>query len=81
MHSELSEWLGISQAELGYPDEVVRASFEKAARLDASNDRARRNLAVFEDMNLRPSPQTRQWEKRSASAVRTFGQTERQLAA
>jgi tetratricopeptide (TPR) repeat protein len=69
--SELAEWLGISRSELDYPAEVVRAAFEQAIRLDPSNDRAKRNLAIFEE-----AVQTagrRDWERRSAAAVRSLG--------
>lgn len=76
--SEVSEWLAISQAELGYPAEVVRASFDQAIRLDPSSERARRNLAAFEAAN---KPITvKNWTTRSAAAVRTSGLAERRFA-
>ena len=37
--SELAEWLAISESELAFPVEIVRASFENAVRLDPSNER------------------------------------------
>jgi hypothetical protein len=69
--SELAEWEGICKAELGYPVELVRASFEDSIRLDPSNDRSRRNLEAFEE-GMRP-PLTRPWETRREAAVRASG--------
>jgi hypothetical protein len=77
--SELAEWMAIAQSELGFPVEVVRASFENSIRLDPSNERARRNLAAFETAT-RPVP-ARTWETRSTSAIRASGLAERRLAA
>jgi hypothetical protein len=71
--SEVSEWLAIAQAGLGFPFEMVRAAFENAIRFDPSNDRARRNLAAFEAAN------TKEMEIRSVSAVRTSGLAERRF--
>ena len=76
--SELVEWLAISQSELGFPVEMVRASFENSLRLDPSNECARRNLAAFEAAN-RPAP-ARVYETRSAAAVRASGLAERRYA-
>ena len=76
--SEVSEWMAIAQAELGFPAEMVRASFDTAIRLDPSNERAKRNLAAFEAAN---KPITvKIWETRSAGAVRTSGLAERRFA-
>jgi tetratricopeptide (TPR) repeat protein len=76
--SEVSEWMAIAQAVLGYPADMVRASFDNAIRLDPSNERARRNLAAFEAAN---KPITAEiWETRSAGAVRTSGLAERRFA-
>ena len=72
--SELSEWMAIAQAGLGYPAEMVRASFEDAIRLDPSNERARRNLNAF-DSAVRPTAGI--WETRSPPSVRTSGLAER----
>ncbi len=76
--SELAEWLAISQSELGFPVEMVRASFENSIHLDPSNERARRNLAAFETAS-RPVP-VRVYETRSAVAVRVSGLAERRYA-
>lgn len=71
LKSELAEWSAISKAELGFPPDLVRTAFEDAIRLDPSNDRARSNLAVFEEA-VRPVHSTN-WQLRSAAAVRTSG--------
>jgi tetratricopeptide (TPR) repeat protein len=78
VRSELAEWLAISESELAFPVEIVRASFENSLRLDPSNERARRNLAAFEAA-LRPVP-ARVYETRSAAAVRAAGLAERRYA-
>jgi tetratricopeptide (TPR) repeat protein len=72
--SDLFVWLAISRAGLGYPAEVVRASFESARRADPSNDYARRNFDAFEAALAGPSPHKGNWESRSASWLRTIGQ-------
>ena len=73
--SEVSEWTAIAQAELGFPAEVVRGSFDNAIRIDPSNARAKRNLAAFEAAN--PPITDKIWETRSTGAVRTSGLAER----
>ena len=76
--SEVTEWMAISQAELGFPTEIVRASFENAIRLEPSNERAKRNWAAIEAAN---KPITaKNWETRSVGAVRTSGLAERRFA-
>jgi tetratricopeptide (TPR) repeat protein len=72
--SEVSEWMAIAQAGLGFPFEMVRASFESAIRFDPSNERAKRNLVAFEAAN------NKDLEIRSAGAVRTSGLAERRFA-
>lgn len=77
VHSQLFEWLAISEAELGFPPERVRATFEQALRLDPTNDTAKRNLETFEQAVPRPVA----WDKRSEKTVSmfTFGHAERRL--
>ena len=75
--SELSEWMAIAQSELGFPVEMVRASFDNAIRFDPSNQRARRNLAAFEAA-IRPLPEGA-WETRSTTLVRALGLAETTL--
>lgn len=76
--SEVSEWMAIAQAELGFPAEMVRASFENAIRLDPSSERAKRNLAAFEAAIMPITVNI--FETRSASAVRKSGLVERRFA-
>jgi tetratricopeptide (TPR) repeat protein len=76
--SEVSEWLAIAQAQLGFPADMVRASFDSAIRLDPSNERARRNLAAFDAATKPVAPKI--WETRTAPAVRTSGLAERRFA-
>ena len=78
MMSEISEWMAITQAELGFPAEMVRASFENAIRFDPSNERAKRNLAAFEAANTAIA--VKDLEIRSEGAVRTSGLAERRFA-
>jgi len=77
VRSEVAEWLAIAEAALGYPAEIVRASLDRAIRLDPSNDRARRNLAAFE--TAAEPIAVKNWETRSAAAVRTSGLAERRF--
>jgi tetratricopeptide (TPR) repeat protein len=74
MQSELAEWLAIAQAELGFPASSVRASFELAIHRDPTNDRARRNLRVFES-TIRPFAEN-QWVTRAKADIRQAGQIE-----
>jgi tetratricopeptide (TPR) repeat protein len=76
--SEVSEWMAIAQAGLGFPVDMVRTSFENAIRFDPSNERASRNLAVFEAANRLIAVEN--LEIRSVSAVRTSGLAERRFA-
>jgi tetratricopeptide (TPR) repeat protein len=76
--SEVSEWMAIAQAGLGFPVEMVRASFDNAIRLDPSNERAKRNLAVFEAA-YKPIA-INDLEIRSVGALRTSGLAERRFA-
>ncbi|HLN26346.1 MAG TPA: hypothetical protein VK395_01225 [Gemmataceae bacterium] len=76
--SEVSEWMAIAQAELGFPADLVRATFDNAIRLDPSNERAKRNLAAFEAANKPISVKI--WETRTAGALRTSGLAERRFA-
>jgi hypothetical protein len=70
--------MAIAQAELGFPADMVRVSFENAIRLDPSNERANRNLAAFEAAN---KPMTgKNWETRTAGAVRMSSLAERRFA-
>jgi tetratricopeptide (TPR) repeat protein len=76
--SEVAEWMAISQAQLGFPEDMVRASFDKAIRLDPSNERAKHNLATF-DAATRPIV-AKIWVTRTAPAIRTSGLAERRFA-
>ena len=75
--SEVSEWLAIAQAELGFPAEMVRAAFEQAIRLDSCNDRAKRNLAAFEAR--KQAVAGKGWDTRTAGDVQASGLAERQF--
>jgi tetratricopeptide (TPR) repeat protein len=79
--SQLEEWRAIAQAALGFPPEAVRAAFEAAARLDPSNDLARRNQDAFEASlgAARTRPHS-WWEQKSEAAVRQFGLAERRYS-
>ncbi len=76
--SRLEEMRAIALAELGFPSEVVRASFETAIRLDPTNEQAKRNQKTFEQTpRFHPSGERRKWEQRVDRAVRQFGLAER----
>src|SRR4029077_4971391 len=74
--SNLQIVLAISQAGLGYPEDVIRRSFESAIRTDPSNDLARRNLTSFEPAISSRSAMPSQWEKLSDSSLRAIGREE-----
>ena len=73
--SEVFEWMAIAQAQLGFPADMVRTSFDNAIYHDPSNERAKRNLAAFEAASR---PVT--WETRTVTALRTSGLAERRYA-
>lgn len=69
--SEVSEWVAIARAELGFSPAMVREAFEEAVRLDPSNERARRNRAVYEArLASSPSDEPRPFEARTPREVR-----------
>ncbi len=70
LKSELYEWMAIAQSELGFPADLVRASFEEAISRNPSNDMAVRNRDAFEAA-LRTA--TKAWEMRSPASVRISG--------
>jgi tetratricopeptide (TPR) repeat protein len=72
VESEVFERLAIAQAQLGFPVDMVRTSFDKSIQHDPSNERAKRNLAAFE-VARRPIT----WETRTMAAIRTSGLAER----
>jgi tetratricopeptide (TPR) repeat protein len=78
VRSHLLEWSAIAQAELKFPQTIVRAAFEQAIRLDPANSHARQNLERFENTFSRSVPED--WDKRSESSVRAFGQAEWQAS-
>ena len=69
--SEVCQWMAIAQAELGFPDGMVRATFDDAIRRDPSNERARRNLAAY-DAASRP----KDWEIRTEGDIGASGLAE-----
>lgn len=72
--SEHCEFLATSG--LGYPERIVRRAFENAVRVDPSNERARRNLQLFENAVAAHAPHPKSWERRSESLLRTFADEE-----
>lgn len=75
VQSELGEFLAISMAGLGYPEQVIRRMFEHAIRVDLSNDRARRNMERFETA-LATRTTHKEWERISDSSMRKYGREE-----
>jgi hypothetical protein len=74
VRSELLMWLAISQAELGFPGELVIATFELAMRADPRNEEAAHNLTVFRTALSTRSAHRSEWRRRSESAVRSSSQ-------
>ena len=75
--SEVSEWMAIAQAELGFPVEIVHASFENAIRFDSSNDRARGNLEKFKAASKPVTVDV--FEVRTAGSLRNSGLAEQRF--
>lgn len=50
VRSELFEFRGIAEAQLDFPEKIVRRTFEEAIRTDDGNKRAGRNLEIYDDM-------------------------------
>lgn len=73
IQSELCEFLGISLTSLGYPSPVVQRAFEKAIRVDPSNERARENLRRYLTALAEKSKQPIPWDRPSDSSIRTSG--------
>ena len=78
IQSELAEWLAISQSELGYPSDLVLGSFDRAVRLDPSNERVRRNLGVYKA--AKGPVRSDNYEARTRAAVRASALSERRLS-
>jgi tetratricopeptide (TPR) repeat protein len=73
IRADLYEWLAISEAELGFPPELIRGAFEEAIRLAPDAERIGQNLAQFEkavvDQRNRPVP----WINLEESVVQEVG--------
>lgn len=76
--SEIREWEAIAQVALEYSPGSIEQAFEQAARLDAANDRAKRNLKRLRIAPRRPS--VSYFEIRSEGELRTSALAERRYA-
>ena len=76
--SEIREWEAIAQAALEYSPGSIEQAFEQAARLDAANERAKRNLKKL--MNAPRRPSASYFEVRSEAELRTSALAERRYA-
>ena len=75
--SELAEWLGVCQAELRFPADIIRNSFERAIRFNPSNEEAHRNFTTFEA--IVNNGLVSRYETRTSASVRATGLSERRL--
>jgi len=73
VRANLNEWLAISEAELGFPPERIRAAFEAAIRLAPDVDRIRWNLDVFEKASVDQRKSQLPWERLNGSVVQEVG--------
>ncbi len=71
--SELLDWLSIAEAQLRFPAERVRRLFEDAICHDPHNDRAKKNLSIFNGLAGRHPSTELVWEKRTEPSIRAFG--------
>ncbi len=81
IQANLNEWLAISEAELGFPPELVRTAFEAALRLAPDVERIRQNLDEFERSLTEKHPRGLPWVKLPDSAIQAFGRDGRLLSA
>jgi len=73
VRANLNEWLAISETELGFPSEQIRAKFAAAVELTPDSDRIRRNLNEFENAVAQGSYHQRTWDKPNGSEVQAVG--------
>jgi tetratricopeptide (TPR) repeat protein len=76
--SEIQEWEAIAQAALEFSPEIVEQAFELATRIDAANDRAKRNLKKVKGAPRKPP--AGYFEVRTEAALRNSGSVERRNA-
>jgi tetratricopeptide (TPR) repeat protein len=73
VRANLNEWLAISESELGFPAERIRAKFEAALRLAPDSNRIRGNLLAFETLVAHGRYGQNTWHKPNVSEVREVG--------
>ena len=74
LQSELLTLLAISRAELGFPEQLVLASFEQAVEADSTNEEAAHNFAIYRTAIATQMARTSPWVRRSESAFRATNQ-------
>jgi hypothetical protein len=74
VQANLTEWLAISEAELGFPPERVRSAFEAAIRLAPDFERIKSNLKEFERAAGEQRDGPLPWVEPTQSTIQAVGQ-------
>jgi len=72
VRSELYEFRAIAELHLGFPENMARRTFEEAIRTDVTNERAIRNLTIFEQLLKTRATEIKAdvWETPTKTAMR-----------
>jgi tetratricopeptide (TPR) repeat protein len=76
VRANMLEWIAICQWQLGFPAEVVRASFTAARELAPKNERINRNTILFERSVGHEAAEDVTWEQEEESAIRAIREAE-----
>ena len=76
IRANVLEWVAICQWHLGFPAQVVRASFDAAKELAPGNGRIARNAELFEDFGAELREGEPQWEPTFPMEMPAFGPVE-----
>jgi tetratricopeptide (TPR) repeat protein len=69
IRANLHEWIAISEAELGFPAELVRSAFEQAIRLAPDVNRIRQNLEEYAQAAVVKRGRGLPWGKPTESTI------------
>jgi len=73
VRANFKEWLAISEAELGFPPERIRSTFEAAMRLAPEAEHIRRNLDEFARAEAQEGNRHASWLSPNSSVIQEVG--------
>jgi tetratricopeptide (TPR) repeat protein len=76
IRANVLEWVAICQWHLGFPPQVVRASFDAARELAPDNERTAKNARLFENLDADRREGEPAWAHTLPAEMPTFGQAE-----